>query len=136
MGTNLVDFLDRTDMHRRRTRIAIPDFCAGSYVAVTCSDPFAPKGETRFVGICIARRNSRLASNFTLRNVVGGEPVEMTYDLYSPRLQNIEVLKLERRRRAKLYYLRNRPAKQSTVSEHMPKTEPVQGRLPPRKTKR
>lgn len=41
------------------------------------------------------------------------------YELYSPAIKEIQVLKLERRRRAKLYYLRDKPLKYSTVSEKM-----------------
>ena len=43
----------------------------------------------------------------------------MMYELYSPAIREIQVLKLERRRRAKLYYLRDKPLKYSTVSERI-----------------
>ena len=89
---------------------------------MTRADPYSPTGTTRFVGICIARRNKGLGSTFILRNVIGGVGVEMMYELYSPAIKKIEVLKLERRRRAKLYYLRDKLPKYSTVSENM---EPV-----------
>ena len=61
--------------------------------------------------------------------------VERMFELYSPALREIKVLKLERRRRAKLYYLRDKPLRFSTVSEKM---EPVdtKGRVLKYKRKR
>ena len=137
MKTSLKDYLELSDMHLRRSQIDIPEFCAGSLMAVTRVDPHSKSGESRFVGICIARRNKRLGSTFVLRNVIGGEGVERTFELYSPVIKKIEVLKLERRRRAKLYYLRDKPLKESVVSEQM-KPIPVKdpNALPPRYRKR
>lgn len=63
--------------------------------------------------MCIARANRKLGSSFTLRNVENGIAYEQKWELYSPHIQKIEVLELARRRRAKLYYMRNRPAKVS-----------------------
>ena len=117
--TNLLDFLNQSDRQKRHANIDIPFFTAGSYVAVTKADPYSPAGVTRFVGICIARRKKGLGSTFILRNVIGGIGVEMMLELYSPAIKKIEVLKLEQRRRAKLYYLRDKPDKYSTVSEKM-----------------
>lgn len=118
-NTNLLDFLNQSDIQKRKTNIDIPFFTAGSYLAVTRADPYSRTGTTRFVGICIARRNKGLGSTFILRNVIDGIGVEMMFELYSPVIKEIQVLKLERRRRAKLYYLRDKPAKYSTVNERM-----------------
>ena len=118
-NTNLLDFLNRSDIQKRHQKIEIPFFTGGSYLAVTRADPHSPTGTTRFVGICISRRNKGLGSTFILRNVIGGIGVEMMFELYSPAIKEIQVLKLERRRRAKLYYLRDKPLKYSTVSEKM-----------------
>ena len=121
-STNLLDFLNQSDIQKRTSNTRIPFFTPGSYLSVTRADPYSPSGETKFVGICIARRSRGLGSTFILRNVINGMGVEMMFELYSPALREIKVLKLERRRRAKLYYLRDKPQKFSTVSEKM---EPV-----------
>lgn len=121
-STNLLDFLNQSDVQKRQSNAHIPFFTPGSYISVTRADPYSPSGETRFVGICIARKNNGLGSTFILRNVMNGMGVEMMFELYSPALREIKVLKLERRRRAKLYYLRDKPLKFSIVSEKM---EPV-----------
>ena len=117
--TNLLDFLNQSDIQKRHRKIEIPFFTAGSYLAVTRADSYSPTGTTKFVGICIARRSKGLGSTFILRNVINGIGVEIMYELYSPAIKEIQVLKLERRRRAKLYYLRDKPPKYSTVSERM-----------------
>ena len=121
--TNLLDFLNQSDIQKRRRNIDIPFFTGGSYLAVTRADPHSPTGTSKFVGLCIARRNKGLGSTFILRNVMSGVGVEMMYELYSPAIKEIQVLKLERRRRAKLYYLRDKPLKYSTVSEKMQPVE-------------
>ena len=121
-STNLLDFLNRSDIQKRQGSAQIPYFTPGSYLSVSRADPYSPSGVTKFVGICIARRNNGLGSTFILRNVINGIGVEMMFELYSPTLHEIKVLKLERRRRAKLYYLRDKPLKFSTVNEKM---EPV-----------
>ena len=117
--TNLLDFLNQSDIQKRRSTIDIPFFTSGSYLSVMRSDPYSPTGVTKFVGICIALRKKGLGSTFILRNIFDGVGVEMMFELYSPALKEIKVLKLERRRRAKLFYLRDKPAKYSTVSETM-----------------
>ena len=118
-NTNLLDFINQSDIQKRRRNIDIPFFTPGSYLAVTQAYPHSPTGTTKFVGICIARRNKGLGSTFILRNVINGVGVEVMYELYSPAIREIEVLKLERRRRAKLYYLQDKPLKYSTVSDKM-----------------
>lgn len=119
-NTNLLNFLNQSDITKRKINYRLPFFTPGSYLSVTRADPFSPKGTSTFVGICIARRKiNTLGSTFILRNVIDGIGVEMMFELYSPAIKEIKVLKLEKRRRAKLYYLRDKPPKYSTVKESM-----------------
>lgn len=113
--TNLLNFLTESDVYKRNQNINIPYFIGGCHVAVTYADQASPTGLNKFVGICIARRNKGLGTTFILRNVIGHIPVERMFELYSPQIKKIEVLRLERRRRAKLYYLRDKPLKYSIV---------------------
>ena len=101
-------------MHRRQ-RIDLPEFYVGSIMAVTVSDPSSPGKKNRFVGICIQRGGHGLRARFTLRNVIDGQGVELMYEMYSPILQKVEVLKLEKRLDEELYYLRDAPQHYSTV---------------------
>ena len=129
--TNLLDFLNMSDVQKRRINADIPFFTSGSYLSVTKSDPYSPSGVSKFVGICIStRKTKQLGSTFILRNVIKGVGIEMMYELYSPAIKEIKVLKLERRRRAKLYYLRDKPAKYSTVNERMEPVPTPKGDIP------
>jgi large subunit ribosomal protein L19 len=111
--------LERMDMLRRRQEIDIPEFYVGSIMAVQVSDPNAPGKISRFVGICIAREGYGLRANFTLRNYVEHEGVEIRYDLYNPTIRTIDVLKLEKRLDDRLFYLRDALPEFSTFSFDM-----------------
>ena len=117
--TNLINFLTLSDTQTRQINVEIPFYCAGSYMSVTYADPLSHSGVNKFVGICIAKRNKGIGSTFILRNVIAGTPVERMFESFSPKIKEITVLKLERRRRAKLYYLRDKPNKYSMVNEYM-----------------
>lgn len=75
-------------------------------------------GKTRkqmFEGVILARKHGREpGATFTVRKVSGGIGVERVFPLYSPVLEDIKVLKRPvRLRRAKLYYLRGKTAKET-----------------------
>lgn len=106
--------LERRDMLRRREVVNIPEFYVGCIMAVTVSDQYAPGKKNRFVGICIQRTGCGLRASFTLRNVVDSQGIEIRYDLYSPLIQKIEVLRLEKRPDDELFYLRDAPHEHST----------------------
>ncbi|KAL4630452.1 39S ribosomal protein L19, mitochondrial [Arapaima gigas] len=129
-------FMERKDMVQRRKMLNIPEFYVGSILAVTMSDPYASGKSNRFVGICIQRSGSGLGATFILRNVIEGQGVEVCYELYSPRIQQIEVLKLEKRLDDNLMYLRDALPSYSTVDFDM-KSVPytISGEVPVNKLK-
>ncbi|VDP11863.1 unnamed protein product [Soboliphyme baturini] len=112
----LSEKLERLDMLRRRQKINIPEFYVGSILRVTTSDPYAPRRVNTFVGICIQRDEVGLRHYFTLRNYIDGE---VKYEMYSPLIQKIEVLKLEKRLDDELLYLRDCPPEYSAVPLNM-----------------
>ncbi|XP_013382494.1 39S ribosomal protein L19, mitochondrial isoform X1 [Lingula anatina] len=123
--------LQRRDMLRRRLVLDIPEFYVGSILGVTVADQHVPSKQSRFVGICIHRDGHGLRANFTLRNHIDGQGVEIKYDLYNPTLQNIEVLKLEKRLDEELFYLRDAPATHSTITfDRKPETLPLGATVP------
>jgi large subunit ribosomal protein L19 len=70
-----------------------------------------------FEGVCIARSNKGMGSNFTVRKISFGEGVERVFPLYSPNLDSITVVRKGIVRRAKLYYLRGRTGKRARIAE-------------------
>ncbi|MFZ2048864.1 MAG: 50S ribosomal protein L19 [Minisyncoccia bacterium] len=73
------------------------------------------KGKTRlqaFEGLVLTRKHGKEAgATFTVRRVSSGVGVEKTFLLYSPMIDKIEVVKRSKVRRAKLYHIRDRAAK-------------------------
>jgi len=70
-----------------------------------------------YEGVCIARSNRGINSNFTVRKMSFGEGVERVFPLYSPNVDSIEVVRRGVVRRAKLYYLRGRTGKRARITE-------------------
>jgi len=70
-----------------------------------------------FEGVCIARSNRGMGSNFTVRKISFGEGVERVFPLYSPNIDSISVVRHGVVRRAKLYYLRGRTGKRARIAE-------------------
>ena len=74
------------------------------------------KGKTRlqaFEGLVIAVKHGREAgATFTVRRVASGVGVEKIFPLYSPMIDSIETLKRSKVRRAKLYHIREKAAKE------------------------
>ncbi|VDO28375.1 unnamed protein product [Brugia timori] len=120
--------LERKDMLERRLRIDIPEFYVGSIVAVTYSDKKLIGLRNRFLGICINRRLEGLKSQFTLRNVIEGIGVEVMYEMYTPTITKIEVIKLEKRLDDDLSYLIDAYPEYSTFDIHMEPTSHVVGK--------
>lgn len=74
------------------------------------------KGKFRlqaFEGLVLARKHGREAGGtFTVRKVVDGVGVERIFPLYSPMIDEIEMIRRAKVRRAKLYFVREKAAKE------------------------
>ena len=70
-----------------------------------------------YEGVCIARSNKGISSNFTVRKMSFGEGVERLFPIYSPNIDSITVVRKGVVRRAKLYYLRGRTGKRARIAE-------------------
>ena len=96
----------------------IPTFRAGDTLRVGVRVVEGERTRVQaYEGVCIARSNKGIGSNFTVRKISFGEGVERVFPLYSPSLDSIEVIRRGAVRRAKLYYLRGRRGKSARIAE-------------------
>ena len=96
----------------------IPTFAAGDTVRVAVKVVEGSRERIQaFEGVCIARKNDGLNSAFTVRKLSYGEGVERVFQLYSPNVTGIEVIRRGDVRRAKLYYLRGLQGKRARIAE-------------------
>ena len=74
------------------------------------------KGKTRlqaFEGLVLTvKHGTEPGATFTVRKVASGVGVEKTYPLYSPNIDQIEIIKRTKVRRSKLYYIREKASKE------------------------
>jgi large subunit ribosomal protein L19 len=115
---NLIQTLEAEAIAALSENKKIPAFRAGDTVKVGVK---VIEGErTRiqnYEGVCIARSNKGMGSNFTVRKMSFGEGVERVFPLYSPNIDSIEVVRKGVVRRAKLYYLRGLTGKKARIAE-------------------
>ena len=115
---NLLQSLEQEEIKKLAALRPTPEFRPGDTLRVSVK---VVEGEREriqaFEGVCIARKNSGVNSNFTLRKISYGEGVERIFPLYSPRITAIEVVRRGAVRRAKLYYLRALRGKSARIAE-------------------
>ena len=70
-----------------------------------------------FEGTIIAKQGGGISETFTVRRISYGVGVEKTFPLHSPNVAKVDVIRVAKVRRAKLYYLRDRVGKASKVKE-------------------
>ena len=96
------------------------DVHSGDIICVTQKiiekDKKTGKPKTRlqnFEGLCLAIKHGKEAgATITIRKVASGVGVERIFPLYSPMIEKIEVIKRSKVRRAKLYHIREKAAKE------------------------
>ncbi len=74
-----------------------------------------------YEGLVIAIKGSGVRKTFTVRKLSYGVGVERIFPLHSPKVEKVEVVRLGRVRRAKLYYIRGRIGKAAKVPENKKK---------------
>ena len=70
-----------------------------------------------FEGIIIKKQGGGVNSTFTVRKTSYGVGVEKTFLVHSPLVEKVEVVRVGKARRAKLYYLRDRVGKAAKTKE-------------------
>ncbi len=114
----LIQELEAEAIAAFNTTKEIPEFRAGDTLRVGVRVVEGERTRVQnFEGVCIARSNRGLNSNFTVRKMSFGEGVERVFPLYSPNVESITVVRKGVVRRAKLYYLRGRTGKRARIAE-------------------
>ena len=72
-----------------------------------------------FEGIIIKKQGGGVNETFTVRKISYGVGVEKTFLVHSPMVEKVEVVRVGKARRAKLYYLRDRVGKASKTKEKL-----------------
>ena len=70
-----------------------------------------------FEGIIIKKQGGGVNETFTVRKISYGVGVEKTFLLHSPNVEKVEVVRVGKARRAKLFYLRDRLGKSARTKE-------------------
>ena len=117
---NLIQTLEAEAIEQLTKDRPIPEFRPGDTLRVGVKVVEGERARVQnFEGVCIARSNKGIGSNFTVRKISFGEGVERVFPLHSPALDSIEVVRRGVVRRAKLYYLRGRTGKSARIAERM-----------------
>ena len=110
---NIVEMYEKEQMKRD-----IPDTPIGANVKVHYKIVEGEKERIQiFEGVVITRRRAALRSSITVRKVSAGIGIERVFPLHSPKMEKIEVTRLGKVRRSKLYYLRDLKGKKARIRE-------------------
>ena len=96
----------------------IPEFKAGDSVKVYVKIKEGTRERTQlFEGLVIKRQGGGISETFTVRKISSGVGVERTFPVHSPIIDSIEVTRVGKVRRAKLYYIRPLSARAARIKE-------------------
>jgi len=124
---NIIQQFEAEQMARLTAGRPVPVFAPGDTVRVGVKVIEGDKQRIQvFEGVCIARSNKGLNSNFTVRKLSYGEGVERVFPLYAPTVAEITVVRRGDVRRAKLYYLRGRSGKSARIAEKARSVNPAE----------
>jgi len=115
---NIIQQLEAEQIEKLLEKREVPDFKPGDTLRVHVKVVEGTRERIQvYEGLCIARRNAGVNSSFTVRKISFGEGVERLFPLYSPKIAQIEVTRIGKVRRAKLYYLRALRGRAARIAE-------------------
>ncbi len=101
---NMIQTLEAEQIAKLTAARPVPRFRPGDTLRVSVRVIEGERTRTQaFEGVCIARSNKGINSNFTVRKISYGEGVERVFPLYAPTIAEISVVRQGDVRRAKLY---------------------------------
>ena len=111
-------------MQAEQMKKGVPAFKVGDTLRVSVRVEEGDKTRTQmFEGVVIKKQGSGLHESFTVRRVSFGEGVERNFPVHSPTVQKIEIVRVGKVRRAKLYYLRKQTGKKGKIEEERKREE-------------
>lgn len=117
---NVIENIEKEQIAKLTSGKSIPKFKAGDTLKIHTK---VKEGEREriqvYEGVCIARKNDGLNSSFTVRKISFGEGVERVFPLYSPNVAKIEVERIGKVRRAKMYFLRALRGKSARIKDDL-----------------
>jgi len=115
--------MDVRELVKPKMNPSIPQLSPGDTVRLSLKTVEGDRERLQqFQGVVICMRKGVDGGSFTVRRVSYGIGVERTFPFQSPSVQNVEVLRHGRVRRAKLYYMRRLSAKRARLKERREKT--------------
>ena len=113
MINNVIDRIEK-----KQKRNDLPKFEVGDNVKVHVRIKEGEKTRIQiFEGLVIAKKHSGIKETFTVRKISYGIGVERTFPVHNPNISHIEILRRNKIRRAKLYYMRDLKGKSSRLKE-------------------
>jgi len=110
--------MDVSHLIELQENAAIEPFNPGDTVRVSAKVVEGERERTQvFEGVVIRRNEGGAGANFTVRRIAHGVGVERTFNLHSPRLEKVQVVRQGKVRRAKIYYLRGRTGRAARIKE-------------------
>lgn len=107
-------------IEQEQIRTDLPNFNVGDTIRIYVKIKEGNKERVQaFEGTVIKKQHGGIRETFTVRRVALGVGVERTFPMNTPAIDRIEVIRLGRVRRAKLYYLRDRVGKAAKVKERI-----------------
>ena len=96
----------------------LPKFKAGDNITVNYKIQEGTKERIQsFKGDVIKRQGEGGTATFTVRKISDGIGVERLFPVFSPNIDSIQLHKVGKVRRAKLYFLRERSGKSARIKE-------------------
>ena len=115
---NTVDLIKVAEQAFAQEQKDFPAFKAGDTITVTYKIKEENKERLqKFRGVCIQRKGTGATQTFTVRKISNGVGVERIYPILSPFIEDIEVNKFGKVRRARIFYLRNLTGKKARIKE-------------------
>ncbi|WP_421825968.1 50S ribosomal protein L19 [Larkinella sp.] len=123
--SELIKLVEAENAGRRNN---FPDFNSGDTVNVHVKIREGNKERIQvYSGTVIQRRNPNTnGETFTVRKISNGIGVERIFPILSPNIDKVELVRLGRVRRARLFYLRGRQGKAARIKERKAKVRQPQ----------